>query len=1517
MWKKGDRVQYQGQPGTIRETKRVTPGMIDLQLDHEGFVRRAAPGQLARLNGSKPPVQVKRIGTPRMLGASRSIIEQHMVGAQERAERDLAAAEVELARVIATGDRAAAREARRQVLEIERVLDAIMATTLPTTRKKKRGSRAAAEPTPDEQMAALVEETAKYSTELGLSFDPDTYFETWKKRYKKDWKKKLLTHFTDKARGLKRLVGNQREANRVHKLTGKPTDAIRGMVTAPKGTPTVMDRAGIGVFTRPDPPRLGAKGHFCGNAIDGTGYFIAVSNARGQTTEFVHWAQLFKAARGQGLELARVSSVGPRRRDGSRGPLSVARTRSALLFGELGHSADTTKQEGFLTTHLLNLRNKPEARPYLQIIQDMVSAGVRVKLPSGSRTLAGLEVRHGGEGAWQLIPQPNEGTDVRINRGDDVRIVIPSVRLLRQLTKFYHTVYSAELRDQGFRVFEHREKARRPAGIKKGVKARRGRKEPRAEDLATTRGSGTVTYTASAGTNFAYLGEDNVLAYPRLRRDMAPSVEKMALFRPYGGPTKQDKHTWENITGNALPVRAALLALSKRKAPAVSAAVADRLIASGLVQITIRVPKTRGGEEREVSRMTVAAADDVLYPGEFIHVWAEQKANSPYFGWVRDLTAAQTGRGTPYAKCLTPVEEMAYGKVTTLIRGLRGLRNQFISMQQVYQKLRDVGGDEKLPTWNVNKTLRKLGKALKTVDRERQQLFAELEEDPSTPEYQSAVLVIRMIGWTPTAQQTFPPPLALFRIENGQWADEPDSLLSLVLDRAHELGLISLAPSTSIGDVTTSEMTEPAQQRRLLNELWGETLRRGDLGVVGLRFLRGETYRPFDSVMVRAMLQAGIGDVPEEPAAHPLDDFYSWLLKVTQGMGAYPKAATQLAQMRAGADLRALTSSSPPRKDGDKRQAAWAWGEALRVYVTGGQTTARSGRRGETKSRTILRQKSGGITASGGRRVVRGGAASKAVPQLVVVGDGTTPRIDPQSGKPLVLQSIVPRPGITFEEQIDRNDTLTLLLTSVYKRRRFEMSPADRQGTVLPSRKENLDPALIEMMLLTYLYYDLGGYEMSGSLGVQKAAGSLDEITVLESKVTDLLGGRALGSSPTEGYTVYKTYNPVLFEMTRLFWPTKDGADPRWKGFLANSKTLDDFDAVGRYGVAAGLMQRAVLVTASEDEVAQKLATTLVQPLEIYTSKVSEMAGTPSVRGLDMVSMTQLMLFLRTNPTVIQAMAQEATLPPEQVNAIVRGGMIGFDLLWPLGADVMTAFKSLQSFTAAPTAGLRQLKLRAGRAAPRLLSVREASLPPRTRTAKEEEQGLGTTILTEPYIQAALSAGSPLDPRESDDEAARDTYALSALAKLRRALEKATGTLLYAGVDDTDLDHQPGSLTSSSRRKTEIKALQSFQKKPGTVRRRVKGAMQTVALHPTRATGLYDPATILNLAKVEMSPPMPPGEREYGGQTSTPWLLRSGGKDKDIYQGSMLAQVEGSRGAAAGWIRRIDDLLADLEPHTA
>ena len=40
--KKGDRVTYQGQAGTVMETRHVTPGMVDLQLDHEGFVRRAA-----------------------------------------------------------------------------------------------------------------------------------------------------------------------------------------------------------------------------------------------------------------------------------------------------------------------------------------------------------------------------------------------------------------------------------------------------------------------------------------------------------------------------------------------------------------------------------------------------------------------------------------------------------------------------------------------------------------------------------------------------------------------------------------------------------------------------------------------------------------------------------------------------------------------------------------------------------------------------------------------------------------------------------------------------------------------------------------------------------------------------------------------------------------------------------------------------------------------------------------------------------------------------------------------------------------------------------------------------------------------------------------------------------------------------------------------------------------------------------------------------------------------------------
>ena len=231
---------------------------------------------------------------------------------------------------------------------------------------------------------------------------------------------------------------------------------------------------------------------------------------------------------------------------------------------------------------------------------------------------------------------------------------------------------------------------------------------------------------------------------------------------------------------------------------------------------------------------------------------------------------------------------------------------------------------------------------------------------------------------------------------------------------------------------------------------------------------------------------------------------------------------------------------------------------------------------------------------------------------------------------------------------------------------------------------------------------------------------------------------------------------------------------------------------------------------------------------------------------------------------------------------------------------------------------LKKMKITAARAFPRLLALRETSLP-RAAQAK--------AILSTPYVQALMEDSSTIDPEERHGPEEEQ-----ALVRLRQALTKATGIELYGSMTDEDLDKQRGAISSDKRRDAEVRAVKKFQEKPGPVRRRMGDFVQLEHLKGLTKTGVYDPPTILALAKVEMSAEIPPGAREYAGRSGTPWLMRSKvGADKaaaaqksggagfegydDIWGGSVLVKVEGSRHGSAKWRSRIDGLLSELDEH--
>lgn len=98
------------------------------------------------------------------------------------------------------------------------------------------------------------------------------------------------------------------------------------------------------------------------------------------------------------------------------------------------------------------------------------------------------------------------------------------------------------------------------------------------------------------------------------------------------------------------------------------------------------------------------------------------------------------------------------------------------------------------------------------------------------------------------------------------------------------------------------------------------------------------------------------------------------------------------------------------------------------------------------------------------------------------------------------------------------------------------------------------------------------------SLAAQARALRVDASGLLS---TDVASGRL-----PEKVTVYKTYNPYLFQATRALWNVR----PAYDASLQNRPDLlEAIDTIGTYGAAADLVQRVVMLSEDEDEAVDRL----------------------------------------------------------------------------------------------------------------------------------------------------------------------------------------------------------------------------------------------------------------------------------------------------------------------------------------
>jgi hypothetical protein len=191
----------------------------------------------------------------------------------------------------------------------------------------------------------------------------------------------------------------------------------------------------------------------------------------------------------------------------------------------------------------------------------------------------------------------------------------------------------------------------------------------------------------------------------------------------------------------------------------------------------------------------------------------------------------------------------------------------------------------------------------------------------------------------------------------------------------------------------------------------------------------------------------------------------------------------------------------------------------------------------------------------------------------------------------------------SFDEQQDLNETVLLLVNHVF--------PALVQDAKLKfkkdaEREEAIKKALKlsqELLLLALLYMDLNGRTFAGPLHISASQQETDEGT-LTKVIEQIRKARIMrqGGEGTVGgegkFRVYLTYNPVLFEMTHLYWPPRREKTSQFGTLLNHPEVLADIDAVGRFGDLARSLATLSVSTTSEQEVQAALQNQIYVPIE-------------------------------------------------------------------------------------------------------------------------------------------------------------------------------------------------------------------------------------------------------------------------------------------------------------------------------
>lgn len=130
--------------------------------------------------------------------------------------------------------------------------------------------------------------------------------------------------------------------------------------------------------------------------------------------------------------------------------------------------------------------------------------------------------------------------------------------------------------------------------------------------------------------------------------------------------------------------------------------------------------------------------------------------------------------------------------------------------------------------------------------------------------------------------------------------------------------------------------------------------------------------------------------------------------------------------------------------------------------------------------------------------------------------------------------------------------------------------------------RDEASQAVKELIVVAGVYMELRGTSLVGPIRERRG---VKPQSVLETARLALIGAEAdvLGGErglANQNISIFVTYNPLLFQITRLFWPTRGQKEEHTsfgKGLLRHAALIKQIDDIGRYGEAMLLTQNAAI----------------------------------------------------------------------------------------------------------------------------------------------------------------------------------------------------------------------------------------------------------------------------------------------------------------------------------------------------